>query len=148
LYWFKPLIDSWFGYYAAKITMPRPSRADEAGGLYHALHRGNLCAEIFHKDEHFAAFERILHEGFQLQQVQLFSYQLMPNHYHLVFRPLIDGEMSRFMDWVGGTYTMRYHAQYHTSGLRHLHRLGLELTMRPRGRQRVRPVPEGQIKEA
>ena len=27
-------------------------------------------------------------------------------------------------------------------------RLGLESTMRPRGRQRVRPVPEEQIKEA
>ncbi|TVS08783.1 MAG: hypothetical protein EA424_28155, partial [Planctomycetaceae bacterium] len=29
-----------------------------------------------------------------------------------------------------------------------VHRLGLESTMRPRGRQRVRPVPEQQIKEA
>ena len=128
--------------------MSRPSRADEAGGLYHALNRGNLCAEIFHKDEDFAAFERILHEGLQLHQVQLFSYQLMPNHYHLVLRPLVDGEMSRFMGWVGGTHTMRYHAHYHTSGLGHDYRLCLESTMRPRGRQRVRPVPEGRIKEA
>ena len=59
-------MDSCLGYYAGEITMPRPSRADEAGGLYHALNRGNLCAEIFHKDEDFAAFERILHEGLQL----------------------------------------------------------------------------------
>ncbi len=101
--------------------MPRPSRADEAGGLYHALNRGNLRAEIFHKDEDFAAFERILHEGLQLHQVQLFSYQLMPNHDHLVLRPLVDGEMSRFMGWVGGTHTMRYHAHYHTSGLGHVY---------------------------
>jgi putative transposase len=41
----------------------------------------------------------------------------MPNHYHLVLRPLVDGEMSRFMGWVGGTHTMRYHAHYHTSSL-------------------------------
>lgn len=45
----------------------------------------------------------------------------MSNHYHLVLRPLIDGEMSRFMGWVGGTHTMRYHAHYHTSGLGHLY---------------------------
>ena len=45
----------------------------------------------------------------------------MPNHYHLVLRPLIDGEMSRFMGWVGGTHTMRYHAHYHTSGLGHVY---------------------------
>ena len=43
---------------------------------------------------------------------------------------------------------MRYRARYHPSGLGHVYRLGLEPTMRPRDRQRVRPVSEGQIKEA
>ena len=33
--------------------MPRPPRADEAGGLYHALNRGNMRAEIFHKEATF-----------------------------------------------------------------------------------------------
>lgn len=55
------------------------------------------------------------------EQVELYSYQLMSNHYHLVLRPLIDGEMSRFMGWIGGTHTMRYHAHYHTSGLGHVY---------------------------
>ena len=100
--------------------MPRPPRADEAGGLYHALNRGSLRATIFHKDADFEAFERILHEALQIHQVELYSYQLMPNHYHLVIRPLLDGEMSRFMGWLGGTHTMRFHAHYHTSGMGHL----------------------------
>jgi hypothetical protein len=77
LFWLRPLGASCFGYYAGEIAMPRPSRADEAGGLYHALNRGNLCAEIFHQDEDFAALVRILHEGLQLHQLQLFSYQLI-----------------------------------------------------------------------
>ncbi len=34
-------------------------RADEAGGLYHALKRGNLRAVIFRKDADYDAFERI-----------------------------------------------------------------------------------------
>ena len=110
-----------FGYCAGEINMPRPPRADEAGGLYHVLNRGNLRAEIFHKEEDFSAFERILNEGLDLHRVELFSYQLMPNHYHLVLRPLVDGEMSRFMGWVGGTHTMRYHAHYHTSGMGHVY---------------------------
>ncbi len=101
--------------------MPRPPRADEAGGLYHALNRGNLRATIFHKDADFEAFERILHEGLQIYQVELFSFQLMPNHYHLVLRPLVDGEMRRFMGWIAGTHTMRYHARYHTSGMGHIY---------------------------
>jgi hypothetical protein len=37
--------------------MPRPPRADEAGGLYHALNRGNLRADIFKKEGDFAAFD-------------------------------------------------------------------------------------------
>ena len=101
--------------------MPRAPRADEAGGLYHALNRGNLRADIFRKDADFSAFEQILYEGLQIHQVELYSYQLMSNHYHLVLRPLIDGEMSRFMGWIGGTHTMRYHAHYQTSGLGHVY---------------------------
>jgi putative transposase len=88
-------MDSCSGYHAGEITKPRPARADEAGGFYQALNRGNLRAEILHKDEVLAAFERVLREALQLHQVQLFSYQLMPNHYHLVLSPLVDGEMSR-----------------------------------------------------
>ncbi len=101
--------------------MPRPPRADEAGGLYHALNRGNLRANIFHKEADYEAFERILGEGLKRYQIELYSYQLMPNHYHLVLRPLVDGEMCRFMGWVGGTHTMRYHAHYHTSGMGHVY---------------------------
>ena len=71
-----------------------------------ALNRGNMRSEISHKEADFEAFERILHEGLQIHQIQLFSYQLMPNHYHLVLRPLVDGEMSRFMGWVLSTHTM------------------------------------------
>ena len=101
--------------------MPRPPRADESGGLYHALNRANLRATIFHKPEDYVAFEQVLAEGLALHDVQLFSYQLMPNHYHLVLRPLADGEMSRFMGWLGGTHTKRYHSHYHTRGQGHLY---------------------------
>ena len=97
--------------------MPRPPRTDEAGGLYYALNRGNLRADIFRKEADFAAFKRILHEGLQIYRIELFSYQLMSNHYHLELRPSIDGEMHRFMGWIGGTHTKRYSAHYHTSGL-------------------------------
>ena len=84
--------------------MPRSPRADEAGGLYHALNRGNLRATIFHKREDYVAFERILYEALEIHKIELYSYLLMPNHYHIVLRPLVDGEMSRFMGWVGRTH--------------------------------------------
>ena len=101
--------------------MPRAPRADEAGGLYHALNRGNSRAAIFHKEADYEAFERILSEGLARYPVQLFCYQLMPNHWHLVLRPTQDGEMSQFLRWVTATHTMRYHAHYHTSGTGHVY---------------------------
>ena len=36
--------------------MPSPPRADEAGGLYHALNRGNLRADIFRKGADWGMF--------------------------------------------------------------------------------------------
>lgn len=101
--------------------MPRPKRADEAGGLYHALNRGNACAVVFRKDGDFAAFERILSEGLDRYDVQLHAYQLMPNHWHMILRPGKDGEMSRLLRWVTATHTMRYHAHHHTSGQGHVY---------------------------
>jgi putative transposase len=101
--------------------MPRPRRADEAGGLYHALNRGNGRLQIFWKDDDYSAFERILAEGLKEYDVSVFSFQLMPNHWHLVLRPNVDGEMGRFLRWVTATHTMRYHAHYHTSGEGHVY---------------------------
>ena len=101
--------------------MPRPTRADEAGGIYHALNRGNARSTIFHKDEDYVAFERIISEGLERYDVELFAYQLMPNHWHLVLRPVEDGAMSQIMRWITATHTMRYHAHYHSSGEGHVY---------------------------
>ena len=40
--------------------MPRQKRLDVAEEIYHALNRGNARQEIFHKEEDYAAFERVL----------------------------------------------------------------------------------------
>ena len=102
--------------------MARPTRADEAGAIYHALNRANLRSTIFHKDADYLAFEAILGQALELYQIELYGYELMPNHWHLVLRPLVDGEMSRFMKWVSGTHTIRCHAHSHTSGQGHVYR--------------------------
>ena len=101
--------------------MPRTKRADEAGGIYHAMNRGNARGTIFHKDGDYEAFEQILAEGLDHYAVELLAYQLMPNHWHMVLRPTQSGEMSQLLRWVTGTHTMRYHAHYHTSGEGHVY---------------------------
>ena len=101
-------------------------RADEAGGLYNALNRGNSRAAFFRKEADYDAFERILGEGLARYAVRLFCYQLMPNHWHVVLRPTQDGEMSRFLRWVTAMHTMRLHAHYHTSGTGHVYQGGFK----------------------
>jgi putative transposase len=101
--------------------MPRPKRADEANGIYHALNRANARGEIFKKPEDYDAFERILGEGLQRYPCRILSYQLMPNHWHFVLQPAEDGAMSNFLRWVTLTHTQRYHAHYGTSGEGHVY---------------------------
>lgn len=101
--------------------MGRAPRADEAGNVYHMLNRSNRRAQIFHKDADYEAFERIIAEALDKFKLQLFSYCVMPNHWHLVVMPQIDGEMSRFAQWIGLTHTQRHHAHYKTVGDGHLY---------------------------
>jgi putative transposase len=101
--------------------MPRPKRADEANGIYHALNRANARGEIFKKPEDYDAFERILGEGLQRYPCRILSYQLMPNHWHFVLQPAEDGAMSNFLRWVTLTHTQRYHAHNGTSGEGHVY---------------------------
>jgi len=101
--------------------MPRPPRADEAGAIYHALNRGNAREPIFHKAEDFVAFERVIGEGLEKFCVELYSYQWMTNHWHMVLSPQVEGEMGRFLYWITMTHTARYHAHYHTTGVGHVY---------------------------
>lgn len=101
--------------------MPRQKRSDEAGVIYHALNRGNERQKIFRKDEDYEAFVRVLHEGLEKYTVELFSFTLMPNHWHLVLRPAQDGQMGRLLRWVTATHTLRYHGHYGKRGYGHLY---------------------------
>ena len=76
---------------------------------------------IFHKAEDFEAFERVLAEGLQRYSVDLLTYCLMPNHWHLVVRPKTAEALGHWMGWVGVTHVRRYHAHYHSRGGGHLY---------------------------
>lgn len=101
--------------------MGRPNRADKAGAIYHMLNRANRRATIFHKEQDYVAFEQILVEALDRTDLKLFSYCLMPNHWHLVVSPQVDGAMGQFGQWIGLTHTQRYNAHYDTIGQGHLY---------------------------
>ena len=101
--------------------MPRTARAVEAGLIYHVLNRGNGRMRLFHKDGDFAAFEDVLAAGLLRYPVELLTYCLMGNHWHLVLRPQAPDGLARFMGWVGVTHVRRHHAHYQTTGGGHLY---------------------------
>jgi putative transposase len=101
--------------------MPRTARAVEGGGIYHVLNRGNGRMQLFHKPADFDAFLKVLSEGLKQYPVDLLTYCLMSNHWHLVLCPREAPALGRFMGWLGVTHVRRHHAHYHTRGGGHLY---------------------------
>ena len=101
--------------------MPRTARSVEAGLIYHVLNRGNGRMRLFHKPADFAAFERVLAEGLARYPVDLLTYCLMDNHWHLVLRPRSDEALGKLMGWIGVTHVRRHHQHYHSRGGGHLY---------------------------
>jgi putative transposase len=87
------------------------------GGIcYHAINRGNARAEVFHKDDDYAAFVRLVEEACERLPMRVLAYCLMPNHFHVVLWPHEDGDLSRWMQWLLTSHVRRYHRHYHGSG--------------------------------
>jgi putative transposase len=101
--------------------MPRTARAVEADGIYHVLNRGNGRMQLFHKPADFDAFIKVLSEGLARYPVDLLTYCLMSNHWHLVLRPREAPALGRFMGWLGVTHVRRHHAHYGSRGGGHLY---------------------------
>ena len=83
---------------------------------YHAINRGNGRAELFRKEDDYAAFVRLVEEACERLPMRVLAYCLMPNHFHLVLWPHGDGDLGRWMQWLLTSHVRRYHRHYHTSG--------------------------------
>ncbi len=75
---------------------------------------------LFHKAGDYAAFEQVLAEGLERYAVDLLTYCIMPNHWHLVVRPSTGRSLGHWMGRVR-----------RTAG-----RLKLDFTLRGPGRPR------------
>lgn len=96
--------------------MPRPTRRFISNGIYHILNRGNGRQRVFHKDRDYLAFLKLLDETKQQYRIDLYAYCLMPNHFHLLLKPLEGEELSPAMQWFMTTHVRRYHQHYQSSG--------------------------------
>jgi putative transposase len=101
--------------------MGRPQRTDIGGFVYHVLNRANARSTIFSTEKEYQDFEKILFEAVEKFGMRLVSYVIMPNHFHFVLYPQIEGEIKKFMHWLTLTHTQRWHAKTKTIGYGHLY---------------------------
>jgi putative transposase len=76
---------------------------------------------LFHKAEDYAAFERVLAESLERYPIDLLTYCVMPNHWHIVARPKSNEALGRWLGWIGVTHVRRHHEHYRQRGGGHLY---------------------------
>jgi putative transposase len=88
--------------------MPRRPRISTAGLFFHVVNRAAKRSTLFESATDYEAFERVLATAVARSDVSLFAYCVMPNHWHLLLSPRVDGALSRFMHWLTTTHARRW----------------------------------------
>jgi putative transposase len=96
--------------------MPRTSGATPGGLCYHALNRGNRRAEVFHGEEDYDHFLRLLAATAARFPLRLLAFCLMPNHSHLAVWPVGDHDLSAAMHWPLTTHASHYQKRHRSTG--------------------------------
>ena len=103
---------------------------------YHVYNRGNSKQIIFHDEQDHHRFVKLLFlangtSNFKIhfvkdltydfkrgeQLVHIGAYCLMPNHFHLLLTPAVEGGISKFMQKVATAYSMYYNSKYKRTGV-------------------------------
>ena len=96
--------------------MPRIPRGFGDNQVYHVINRGNARNKVFHKDDDYISFIRLLKEAIARHPVKLYAYSLMPNHFHFLMSPYQAKDLSSCMQWLMTSHVRRYHTHYGSTG--------------------------------
>lgn len=109
------------------------------GAYYHIYNRGNSKQKIFHDEEDYLRFVSLLYIANMDEKFSIFdlsrnfhfnvynkkrknllvnigSYCLMPNHFHILITEKIEGGITNFMQKLSTAYVMYYNKKYKRSG--------------------------------
>lgn len=101
--------------------MARQPRIDLADHVYHVINRASGRVPIFKTARDYLLFESVLEEAQEREDMRIFAYCVMPNHFHLALYPRKDKDVQRFVGWLTKTHTQRWHAMHQTIGHGHLY---------------------------
>lgn len=95
--------------------MSRQWRIEYAGALYHVMSRGNEGRAIFLDDKDRERFIIYLQEMIKRFQIEIHTWVLMSNHYHLLLKTR-EANLSKSMQWFGATYTRYFNIRHKRRG--------------------------------
>ena len=97
--------------------MPREKRNYKANRYYHLYNRGNRKLTVFYDDEDYQTFLNLLYHYSGKYKVSIEAYCLMPNHFHLLVKPLVYGEdISKMMHCTMTGFGIYINNKYHLVG--------------------------------
>ena len=96
--------------------MPRIRRVQIAGLSQHLIQRGNNRSDIFKCTGDYAVFLSVLHEASARHHLEIHSYALMTNHYHLLATPRTPTAIAKTMQSVGRRYVYHFNRRYERTG--------------------------------
>ncbi len=95
--------------------MARPLRVEYPGALYHVMNRGNRRERVFRTRADYRLFLERLGRFAEDFEVEVLSYCLMPNHFHLFLRTR-QANLSRFMQSLLTSFTVFVNRRDKSSG--------------------------------
>ena len=95
--------------------MPRPWRIRYAGAKYHVTSRGNGREAIFLGEQDCERFLEQLDSAVDQDNVILYAYVLMPNHFHLLIETP-RGNIQKFMQRINTAYSMYFRYKHSRPG--------------------------------
>lgn len=101
--------------------MTSRTRRVEPGHVYHVFNRGTNRRRLFFRDTEYAAFESLVATTFERTALTIYTYELMPNHWHFVVRPVDQKQLSEFFQYLAGTHGKRFRVTHRTVGEGHVY---------------------------
>lgn len=95
--------------------MTRPKRIWSPDHYHHVVSRGNWRANLFENESDFISFLYILHYTHRSASLEIASYCLMSNHYHLMLKTK-DAPLSKVMRTINKSYADYYNKKYQVQG--------------------------------
>jgi REP-associated tyrosine transposase len=78
------------------------------GVVFHVMNRAAKKSRLFESVSDYRAFVELLSDAVSRFDVAVFSYIVMPNHWHFLLSADVDSDLSRFMHWLEGTHARRW----------------------------------------